>query len=368
MVALLLFLAPAVLLFPLKLLALWLIGEGRAGLGVCRHRRRQGARHGLRRPALRPGRAAAHELRLVRAGDRLVARDQGADRRAGAPVGAVAGGRGRCAGAGWPRARTGDALMAAAHPSSSGRWAAGASLVLPPAAVAPRAGAAAAARRHGRRSSTARTASSGRRGSSASAAARSSVRLGAAGRRSSASCRSPSRWRIGMPANERMDALVEKATELGAAAIQPLVCERSVRAPRRRARRGAAAALAGGGRGGQRAVRPGPRAADRPADAASTPGCEALAAPAAPGGRWLLSLADGAAARRRCAIRLAATAPPACCVLSGPEGGLDAGRGGRGAARAASCRSRSARACCAPTPRRWRCSPGSAWPIGSATE
>lgn len=33
---------------------------------------------------------------------------------------------------------------------------------------------------------------------------------------------------LGMPANERMDALVEKATELGAAAIAPLVCERSV--------------------------------------------------------------------------------------------------------------------------------------------
>ena len=33
---------------------------------------------------------------------------------------------------------------------------------------------------------------------------------------------------VGMPANERMDALVEKATELGVAAIQPLVCERSV--------------------------------------------------------------------------------------------------------------------------------------------
>jgi 16S rRNA (uracil1498-N3)-methyltransferase len=33
---------------------------------------------------------------------------------------------------------------------------------------------------------------------------------------------------LGMPANERMDSLVEKATELGAATIQPLVCERSV--------------------------------------------------------------------------------------------------------------------------------------------
>jgi 16S rRNA (uracil1498-N3)-methyltransferase len=33
---------------------------------------------------------------------------------------------------------------------------------------------------------------------------------------------------VGMPANERMDTLIEKATELGAACIQPLLCERSV--------------------------------------------------------------------------------------------------------------------------------------------
>ncbi len=33
---------------------------------------------------------------------------------------------------------------------------------------------------------------------------------------------------MGMPANERMDWLVEKATELGATSIQPLICERSV--------------------------------------------------------------------------------------------------------------------------------------------
>ena len=33
---------------------------------------------------------------------------------------------------------------------------------------------------------------------------------------------------LGMPANERMDGLVEKATELGVARIVPLVCERSV--------------------------------------------------------------------------------------------------------------------------------------------
>lgn len=33
---------------------------------------------------------------------------------------------------------------------------------------------------------------------------------------------------VGMPANDRMDWLVEKATELGVTAIQPLMCERSV--------------------------------------------------------------------------------------------------------------------------------------------
>lgn len=33
---------------------------------------------------------------------------------------------------------------------------------------------------------------------------------------------------VGMPANERMDALVEKATELGVSEIQPLICQRSV--------------------------------------------------------------------------------------------------------------------------------------------
>lgn len=35
-------------------------------------------------------------------------------------------------------------------------------------------------------------------------------------------------WALGMPTNERMDTLVEKATELGVSRIQPLVCERSV--------------------------------------------------------------------------------------------------------------------------------------------
>lgn len=33
---------------------------------------------------------------------------------------------------------------------------------------------------------------------------------------------------VGMPANERMDTLVEKAAELGVAVLQPLLCERAV--------------------------------------------------------------------------------------------------------------------------------------------
>lgn len=33
---------------------------------------------------------------------------------------------------------------------------------------------------------------------------------------------------VGMPANERMDNLIEKATELGVATVQPLLCERAV--------------------------------------------------------------------------------------------------------------------------------------------
>ena len=38
----------------------------------------------------------------------------------------------------------------------------------------------------------------------------------------------PIQLALGVPANDRMDWLVEKATELGVSAIQPLLCERSV--------------------------------------------------------------------------------------------------------------------------------------------
>lgn len=123
---------------------------------------------------------------------------------------------------------------------------------------------------------------------------------------------------VGMPANERMDALVEKATELGVAAIQPLHAVRSVlrltgeRAERRRAHWQAVAVAAAEQCG--RAVVP-----------EILPVCEfgawcaELAAPGAstqPGERVLLSLSPHA----RVAHAIAAV--PQQLVLSGPEGGL----------------------------------------------
>jgi 16S rRNA (uracil1498-N3)-methyltransferase len=119
---------------------------------------------------------------------------------------------------------------------------------------------------------------------------------------------------LGMPANDRMDALVEKATELGVAAIQPLVCERSVlrlageRAERRREHwQGIATAAAEqSGRTRVPAIAPVqelPRWLAAQRDAASA--------------RWLLGFAPDAQP-------LAAVALPeaAVTVLSGPEGGL----------------------------------------------
>jgi 16S rRNA (uracil1498-N3)-methyltransferase len=124
---------------------------------------------------------------------------------------------------------------------------------------------------------------------------------------------------IGMPANERMDALVEKAAELGAAAIQPLLCERSVlrlageRAARRLAHwRGIA--IAASEQSGR--TRP-PRIDD-----VRTLSC------------WLDGLAPAAARTRHVVLSPtaatawdAAAAGPtgsALIVLSGPEGGLTA--------------------------------------------
>jgi 16S rRNA (uracil1498-N3)-methyltransferase len=118
---------------------------------------------------------------------------------------------------------------------------------------------------------------------------------------------------LGMPANERMDTLVEKATELGVHAIQPLLCERSVL--RLDAQRGAkkvahwqAVALSACEQSGRtrvprvEPVRPFAAWLREPGDATMV--------------RWLLSPAAPA--------RLASLPWPAGGVLclSGPEGGL----------------------------------------------
>lgn len=117
---------------------------------------------------------------------------------------------------------------------------------------------------------------------------------------------------LGMPANERMDWLVEKATELGAATIRPLVCERSVlrldgeRAERKRAH-WQGIAIAAAEQCGRTRV---------PEVLAPEPIATALDGPRS---GYVLSLAPGAAA-------LAGLPPPAgpLWLLSGPEGGLTA--------------------------------------------
>jgi 16S rRNA (uracil1498-N3)-methyltransferase len=122
---------------------------------------------------------------------------------------------------------------------------------------------------------------------------------------------------LGMPANERMDGLVEKATELGTAAIQPLVCERSVlrlsgeRAEKRCAHWQAIATSASEQCGRTRVPRIEPVRA-LPEWLASLGPASADAA------RWLLAFdeAKPIAAQPRHAARL--------LVLSGPEGGLSA--------------------------------------------
>ena len=120
---------------------------------------------------------------------------------------------------------------------------------------------------------------------------------------------------IGVPANDRMDALVEKAGELGAAAIQPLVCERSVlrlsaeRAEARQRHWSAVAAAASEQCGRTRVI-----------EVLAVRSFSAwLASDAAAGGnRIVLSLDPSAAVPASAAS--GATGP--VLVLSGPEGGL----------------------------------------------
>ncbi len=122
---------------------------------------------------------------------------------------------------------------------------------------------------------------------------------------------------LGVPANERMDTLVEKATELGAAWIQPLVCERSVlrlvgeRASKKVAHWQAVAVAAAEQSGRTRPTRLAPIAALRDW-LAGLPSHRAAASDR----RWMLSLRSGATP-----LPTADSAATAL-VLSGPEGGL----------------------------------------------
>jgi 16S rRNA (uracil1498-N3)-methyltransferase len=127
---------------------------------------------------------------------------------------------------------------------------------------------------------------------------------------------------VGVPANDRMDALVEKAGELGARAIQPLVCERSVlrlsgeRAESRRRHWSGVAAAASEQCGRSRVAEILP--------------LQSLAAWLDEGGRdaasrkLVLSLNTAALGAAAACRELVSGAAPraAIVVLSGPEGGL----------------------------------------------
>ncbi|MEO6409432.1 MAG: 16S rRNA (uracil(1498)-N(3))-methyltransferase [Burkholderiaceae bacterium] len=129
---------------------------------------------------------------------------------------------------------------------------------------------------------------------------------------------------LGMPANDRMDALVEKATELGAAVIQPLVCARSVlrlsgeRAAKRLAhwRAVAVSACEQSGRTRVPLLHPvrtlSEWLADLPLPPRRVPSMR----------RWLLSLSGDAQTDSDADAQPVPQGETLC--LSGPEGGLDA--------------------------------------------
>jgi 16S rRNA (uracil1498-N3)-methyltransferase len=134
---------------------------------------------------------------------------------------------------------------------------------------------------------------------------------------------------LGMPANERMDTLVEKATELGVHAIQPLECERSVlrlsgeRALRKREHWQAVAVAASEqcGRAWVPQIEPvlsltqWLQGLHRPEGGAGPKGADAGQS------RWLLSFSAEALAPGTL-LQTMKTPPTALQVLSGPEGGL----------------------------------------------
>ncbi|HZY17178.1 MAG TPA: 16S rRNA (uracil(1498)-N(3))-methyltransferase [Ramlibacter sp.] len=116
---------------------------------------------------------------------------------------------------------------------------------------------------------------------------------------------------VGVPANERMDWLVEKAAELGVASLQPLFTERSVvRLPAERARKKqehwqAVAAAACEQCGGNRVPQ-----VHAPRELAGWTPPDGLAA-------WMLSLSNAALP-----LAQLAAGPGPVLLLSGPEGGL----------------------------------------------
>jgi 16S rRNA (uracil1498-N3)-methyltransferase len=127
---------------------------------------------------------------------------------------------------------------------------------------------------------------------------------------------------MGMPANDRMDWLVEKAAELGVAGLQPLHTAHSVlrlageRATKKQAHWQSVAVAACEQCGGNRvpAVQP---VADFAAWLKALPPANA----AAPELRCLLSLAEGTQPLAQ-ALQTASHDTPVC-FLSGPEGGLN---------------------------------------------
>ncbi|MCX8522136.1 MAG: 16S rRNA (uracil(1498)-N(3))-methyltransferase [Rhodoferax sp.] len=132
---------------------------------------------------------------------------------------------------------------------------------------------------------------------------------------------------VAMPANERMDWLVEKATELGAASIQPLMTERSVlrlnaeRASKKVAHWQSVAIAACEQCGGNRvpllgAVQTLAQWLDGRAASGQTDDGVAGVEPAA---ALLLSLREGTQPLAECKAL-----PHRVLVLSGPEGGLSA--------------------------------------------
>jgi 16S rRNA (uracil1498-N3)-methyltransferase len=136
---------------------------------------------------------------------------------------------------------------------------------------------------------------------------------------------------LGMPANERMDTLVEKATELGVATIQPLLCERSVlrlsgdRAAKKVAH-WQAVAVAACEQSGRTRV---PQVAPVLGLLDWLGGLPPRAEPGGPAARLLLSLRDARAAGdalRALALSgmpgAAGATPREFTSLSGPEGGF----------------------------------------------